>query len=78
MTQTEWGVWKTHPVTKEFFAYLIQQREEVKEEWANAGFIQDRDEALALGACRALRDIIELEFEDLIDEEGQSVGNNPA
>lgn len=63
-----------HPVTVLLFSYLSRQREGFKEDWANANFVNSHDvadvyqNAGAISACSVLKQIIEIEADDLFEE----------
>ena len=74
MSQTEnplileqYNDWLTHPVTVALNRYLRQQRELLKEQWANAGFTAASSEQTALltanavGQCEVLQALIDIE-----------------
>jgi hypothetical protein len=39
----EWAEWKQHRVTEEWFKFLDNLREELKEDWANSSFVGEVD-----------------------------------
>lgn len=41
-SEEEFAGWKAHPVTEAFFALVDGWREELKERWANRGFLSEK------------------------------------
>lgn len=83
MTLSEWQEWLQVPQTSEFFTYLKNKREVIKEEWAQALYVGDVDyetiqrNAAAIGQVTLLTDLLRLEYEELEEMkiEGKQVGN---
>lgn len=73
--QEQFQAWKQHPVTILFLQWLDSRREELKESWASAGFVNSHDvadvylNAGAISACSVLKQIKEVEAEDLFGDE---------
>lgn len=63
--------WKEHPVTARYFQFLAEKYEELKEDWAKMTYVGATPEITAqsnhhaLGEATILRDLINLEAEDL-------------
>jgi hypothetical protein len=76
--QDELTEWKQHPFTQRFFNYLRLLRESAKEDWAREQFVGANLEewaltnAKAIGAVGALRELGEIELEDIIQAEKES------
>ena len=66
--------WKDHPVTKRLFEYLTRKREEAKETWADAGFVNSHDvadvylNAGAISTCSVIKMILDIEAEQLFED----------
>ena len=66
--------WKDHPVTKRFFEYLNKKREEAKETWAEAGFVNSHDvadvylNAGAISTCSVIKMILDIDAEQLFED----------
>ena len=66
--------WKDHPVTKQLFKYLIQKREDAKETWAEAGFVNSHDvadvylNAGAISTCSVIKMILDIDAEDIFED----------
>ena len=73
-----WLQWGEHPVTKLLRDYLHQEREARKEMWANGGFAAPSVEELAIrqsaahGYCDALREVLDLQFDQLVSAENEA------
>ena len=73
----EFQSWKAHPTTKRFFQFLKQQRENYKEEWAEARFVNSHDiadvyqNAGAISACSVMKQILEIEADELYEEDDE-------
>lgn len=71
MTLQEWSEWKHLPQTIEWFKYLRNLREVVKEEWTQAMYVSElSDETLqrnaaALGEVNLLKELIESTYEEI-------------
>lgn len=67
----EWQQWIAHPLTQRFYRYLMDRRNNLKEEWAAAKMCPDNPQewlsvnAEALGEARTLKELIELTSEDM-------------
>ena len=59
LTQERFDEWHRSPLTKEFFKFLSDKREDLKETWARDGKMSDQDTAIAL----IYGDILNLKFE---------------
>lgn len=72
MNSKEWQEWKALPHSKQFFAYLKERRENGKEDLATGLFSQMDNfpvrQAHALGGLEMIKEIIELEEGDIVDE----------
>ena len=70
----QYNNWLEHPMTVRLNRYLRQQRELLKEQWANAGFTSDTAEKTALltanavGQCEVLSTLIDLQPDQLLSE----------
>lgn len=70
----QYNSWLGHPVTVRLNQYLRQQRELLKEQWANGGFTSDTSEKTALltanavGQCEVLSAILEIQPDQLYQE----------
>ena len=66
--------WKDHPVTKSLFKYLDKKREEAKETWAEAGFVNSHDKADvylnagAISTCSVIKMILDIDAEQLFED----------
>lgn len=71
MLLEEWKEWRLNPSTLEFFKFLDNLQDKIKDEWANSIYTgPEGDETLqrnaaALGQVSLLREIREMTFEDL-------------
>ena len=76
----EWEAWRVNPSTKEFFAFLVKRREQAKEDLATGAYSGNMaDEfplaiAKALGGLDTLRQLIQIEREDL---DAEYIGDIP-
>ena len=73
----QYSEWLAHPMTVRLNRYLRQQRELLKEQWANAGFTSSTSEQTALltanavGQCEVLSTLLTLEPDQLFAEPDQ-------
>ena len=58
--------WRSHPVTKEVFASLVERIHQLQEELGGSAGSDVRQDAMKVGAIQACRDILEM----TVDEEG--------
>lgn len=71
LQQAEWAEWLQHPVTKEFRALLLRRIESLKDEWMAGALISETELGTkvlnnrALGACQMLKDLHELDHEQV-------------
>lgn len=76
-TLEQYNDWLGHPITVRLNRYLRQQREALKEQWANAGFTAATSEQTALltanavGQCEVLSTLLNLEPDQLFAEPDQ-------
>lgn len=69
--QEDFDAWKDHPITKDFFAWVEEQRETLKEQWAGGAFTGPSIEettirnSAATGAASAYDAVLELDFDQL-------------
>lgn len=69
--------WLSHPVTVRLNRYLHQQRELLKEQWANGAFTAATSEqtvlltANAVGQCEVLSTLLTLEPDQFLPEQDQ-------
>ena len=67
--------WLAHPMTVRLNRYLRQERELLKEQWANGAFTAETSEKTALlsanavGQCEVLSTILEIQPDQLFQEE---------
>ena len=66
ITKQDFIDWKTHPVTKEVFASLIERIHQLQEELGGSAGEDVRQDAIKVGAIQACRDILDMS----VDEEG--------
>ncbi len=59
LTKERFDEWRASPLTKEFFKFLSDKREDLKETWAREGNMNEQDTAIAL----IYGDILNLKFE---------------
>lgn len=65
VTKEEWDDWKNHPVTKEFFNALREQREAVAEQLTGGRFLgTGQTQDLAVMEVKVYDDILSLEVDD--------------
>ena len=73
--QESFQAWKQHPVTKLLFQWLESQREEFKESWASAVFVNSHDvadvyqNAGAIAACSVIKQVLDVGVEDLFGDQ---------
>ena len=69
LTQQEWEEWRLHPVTKAYLKYLRDNRDRLKDLWADGVFTNASIEASAqknveaIAKCQTLTDLAELDYE---------------
>lgn len=75
MTKDEFTFWKANPVTKEVLKYLANVRDNYLIETLELGTACNEMERVALttarngGYARAVTDLLDMEWEDFLDEE---------
>ncbi len=80
LSEEAWKDWLQHPVTQGLRAWLTRRREQEKERWADGDFVGDSSEATAIlqtaaiGQCKLCAELLALEYEDLVEEEGEQGG----
>lgn len=57
ITKEEWIQWRDHPVTKEFVARVLNQREALKEGLVEGHLDSDKAEHIAIGRCQGMKDM---------------------
>jgi len=62
-TQEAFDEWHSSPLTKEFFKFLSDKREDLKETWAKGQPIDDKAHAIAM----VYGDILDLEFSTIAE-----------
>lgn len=71
LTQDELESWKHNPITKKIKKYMIDYRESIIETWADGALLKDTAEAQlsltaqSIATCRTLKDLVNLDYEDL-------------
>jgi len=88
--EDEWQEWLHHPCTKRLRFWAEHERQNRMEMWANGNFSAAFDMEMAVknagatGACSIYKDIMELDYQQIVigasDEPGsqQQIGTNPA
>ena len=70
VSQEQLDEWLTHPVTREFAAKLLRERQNMMEIWAAGGFSDDTEfktavkEAAAIRHCQVLQTLLDLTPKD--------------
>jgi hypothetical protein len=67
----EFQVWRDHPVTQTFFAFLAKEGAAAKANWAGAaweGKLDPVQHAATHGACNAIHQILNITWEDISHE----------
>ena len=71
MAEEEFRAWEAHPVTKQVLLWANRRREALKESWASGELSAAFDMEMAVknagatGYCSAMKELIELKYEDL-------------
>lgn len=65
-TQEEFEEWRHHPVTKDVFKALYNEREQMKENLVQGAYVPE-DELKVKGRSQAIGLILVMSHEDLID-----------
>ena len=69
--EQEWNEWKQHPCTQALFAWVARQRNQLRSDWEAGAFTDFNSNVEALGACRGLRIVSDVEFEQVNDKGDQ-------
>jgi hypothetical protein len=78
MTLVEWEEWKLSQTTKEWFDFLKNLREEIKEDWAQSRYVGEYDSltcqmnAAALGQVRLIEKLLEAEYVEIEEQKVES------
>jgi hypothetical protein len=75
LQQSEFDEWLQHPVTKLVRAKLLEELEEIKDQWMSGSFVAETEfgtrflDAQAIGSARAVQGFLDLTVEDINGEE---------
>lgn len=75
MSQEEFEGWKSSQATRQFKFWLAQRAERYMEQWATACLQHEEPyetsicNAIAIGKINLIREILEMEFEDVTEDE---------
>lgn len=70
VSQEQLDEWLAHPVTREFAAKLVRERQNLMEMWAVGAFVDETEfktavkEAAAIRHCQVLQTLLDLEPKD--------------
>lgn len=74
ITEGDFTDWKLHPITEALMKYSAAKKQRLMERWADGEFSDGFDVGMAVknagatGACSIYKDLLELDFEELIGE----------
>jgi hypothetical protein len=80
LSEEAWKDWLQHPVTQGLRAWLTRRREQEKERLATGDFICGTIEgttilhSAVIAQCKLCAELLALEYEDLVEEEGEQGG----
>lgn len=69
--------WLDHPATKALKVWLAKRREDEKERWADGDYVTPDPvatairQAAAIGQCKLCAELLALEYEQIVDIEGE-------
>ena len=69
ITESEWTEWLEHPCTKFVREIAQKRRQSIKDSWESGALRDQLDSAEALGACKALQMLEDLDYETAVESE---------
>jgi hypothetical protein len=69
MTKSEYIDWKNHPVTLEIFRQLQRRMNDLQEMLGESAGVDPRQDAVYVGAIKAYKDLVTIDFYDEEQEE---------
>lgn len=68
-TEEEWAAWLDQPETRALQAVARKRREDIKDVWENGGIGDGKENWIAIGGCKALQLLEDLDYEAVIESE---------